>query len=333
MLPESTLSREYLLKLEIPLAVTQQLVDLHARQGQLQALLNGPLLNGQATANRGVSPDLLAVMAAKSRRAALMAMQEGNDAIDWGYQGALRYLSRLEEEGLSTQLNSQHILDLHRQLNDNGGRWRSVKLNTVRPDQQDRPLSHQIGHQQIEVAMASLVDDLNHCSIQGISPAISIALLSMELMKIFPFIDGNLRLLLLLSRHLLTASDISIVNYINLESEFRATEKPFYRALNLSIESNNPKRLISYWCVVIKRLYQRFEQQLKLANIPVGRGSKSALIRQYVLQQAHSFRLQGICEALPSISHDQIRISLRKLRDEGLIQAQGRGRAALWVKL
>lgn len=323
MLSESTLSRKYLAKLEIPLAVTQQLVELHSRQGQLQAILDS-----QATSNRGISPDLLAVMAAKSRRAALMAMQKDDDAVDWSYQGALRYLSRLE-----TGISRQNILDLHRQLHDNGGRWRSVKLNTMRPDQQDTPLLHQTGHQDIDAAMTRLVDDLNHCSKQGISPLISIALLSMELMKIFPFIDGNLRLLLLLSRHLLTASDITIVDYINLESEFRATEKPFYRALNLSIENNNPKRLISYWCVLIKRLYQRFEQQLKLANIPSGRGSKSALIRQYVLHRAHSFRFKDICEALPSISHDQIRISLRKLRDEGLIRARGRGRAAFWVKL
>lgn len=326
MLAESPLSQEYLLKLEIPLAVTQQLLDVHSRQAQLQALLGD-----QASPRQTVSPDLLAVMAAKSRRAALMAMQQDGDAIDWGYQGALRYLSRLD--GITARLSIDHILELHRQLNDKGGRWRSVKLNTMRPDQQGTPLSHQTGQQYIESAMGRLVDDLKQCSAQGISPIISIALLSMELMKIFPFIDGNLRLLLLLSRHLLTASDITIVDYINLESEFRATEKPFYRALNLSIESNDPKRLISYWCVVIKRLYQRFDQQLKLANIPAGRGSKSALIRQYVLHQPHSFQFKDICEALPSIGHDQIRISLRKLRDEGFIQAQGRGRAALWVKL
>ena len=97
-------------------------------------------------------------------------------------------------------------------------------------------------------------------------------------------------------------------------------------------DQGDPKPWLMYWLVLIKRLYLRFERQLQHANISPGRGAKTALVEHFVRQQTNPFRFSDVCNAFPTISHDMVRMALRRLRDQGFIRAQGRGRGALWIK-
>ena len=151
----------------------------------------------------------------------------------------------------------------------------------------------------------------------------------LELMNIFPFFDGNRRLALLLARQLLQTHGYSIVNYIDLESEVVATERAFYRSLNHST-SDKPMPWLSYWWVLIRRLYQRFNRQIQHANISPGRGSKTALIERFVKQQQQPFRYGDVCKAFPTISSDHIRMILRSLKEQKIIITEGKGRGAVW---
>ncbi len=306
------LDKASLQQLQFPLSISQQLADLRYRQG----------LN---TARQTLSSDLLAGMAVKSqlRAANVMAAEGPSPAFD--YQSALNYLSTSATEPLSCEL----IKTLHRQLNEQGGRWRSVKLNISRRDQPEEHILAPSSQDTIDEAMTLLVSEFNQASHNGVEPLIAIPLLIMELMNTFPFFDGNRRLSLLLVRHLLHAQGYEIVRYIDLESEFVATEKAFYRSLNQST-AGNPIPWLSYWWVLIRRLYQRFDRQIQHANITPGRGSKTALIERFVKQQQQPFRYGDVCKAFPTISKDHIRMILRSLKTQQVIMTKGKGRGAVW---
>ena len=84
--------------------------------------------------------------------------------------------------------------------------------------------------------------------------------------------------------------------------------------------------------LIINRLYARFHRQTQHANIHSGRGSKKALIERFVNFQQQAFKLSDISQAFPTISRDQIRTTLRGLRDQQVITTQGKGRHTVWIK-
>ena len=159
-------------------------------------------------------------------------------------------------------------------------------------------------------------------------PLIAIPLFCLDFMRIFPFLDGNRRTALLLARYLLARHGHPVVSYVDLESEFHSTEKAFYQSLN---QSNQPPiKWLAFWWVVLMRVYQRFNRQTQQAGISPGRGAKTALIEHFIAQQKQPFLLSAISTAFPTIGPDMIRVVLRKLRDEGRVQASGRGRGTTW---
>ncbi|MCP3909060.1 MAG: Fic family protein [Oceanicoccus sp.] len=308
----SILAKTQLQQLQLPLAISQQLADLRYRQGLLSA-------------SSSLSTDLLAGMAVKSQLSASKIMAAKDSSPNFNYSQALSYLSTIKAQPLSCAL----IKALHQQLNPQGGRWRSVKLKVSRRDQPDKQLLVPAGQEAIAAAMELLVSEFNQAIHNGVEPLVAIPLLLMELMKTFPFFDGNRRLALLLARQLLDHQGYDVVNTIDLESEMIATERAFYRSLNHS-DSTNPIPWLSYWWVLIRRLYQRFDRQIQHANISPGRGSKTALIERFVKQQQHPFRYGDVCRAFPTISNDHIRMILRSLKERHIILTEGKGRGAVW---
>ena len=307
----SILAKASLQQLQFSLSVSQQLADLRYKQG----------LN---SARQSLSIDLLAGMAVKSQLSASKVMASQDPSSHFNYQQALAYLSQIKAQPLDTEL----IKSIHRQLNDQGGCWRDLKLKISRRDLPDQYLTVPATEDAIAVAMESLVADYNQALQDGVEPLIAIPLLMMELMQTFPFFDGNRRLVLLLARHLFHSHGYHIVEMVDLESEVVATERAFYRSLN---QSDSPLAWLSYWWVLIGRLYQRFDRQVQHANISAGRGSKTALIERYVKQQQRPFRYGEVCKAFPTISRDHIRMILRNLKEKKIIVTTGRGRSAVWT--
>jgi Fic family protein len=301
--------------LQLPLAACQQLAELRFWQGQHQT---------QPT----LSPDLLAGMAVTSQRAAIEAMRsEPRAAFD--YARCLNFLPSLTS---NQHLTSEHIRQLHQQLHAKGGRWRQIKLKIERRDQPGDRLLIETCKPSPETAVETAVEQLQLALTAGIEPLVIIPLFALRLMQLFPFLDGNKRLTLLLTRQLLSTHGLSVLNHVDLESEVMATEKIFFRALHQSQHPHTVTPWLSYWWVLLKRLYQRFDQQVQHANINPGRGSKTALVEHFVAMQQQPFQLSDACQSLPTLSPDLIRIALRGLRDRQIICSQGRGRGARWEK-
>jgi Fic family protein len=300
--------------LKLPLSITQQLAELRYLQGNYD--------NESA-----ISADLLAGMAVKSRLNAIKSMSPTMSLFN--YQLAFDSLeSSIEAPALTAEL----IQSLHQKLNPQGGRWRSIKLTLDRRDQSGKQLVIPATKEQINRDIQQLLADLKIAFSEGLEPLLAIPLFSLELMKTFPFFDGNRRILLLLTRHLLEIHGYNVVKYIDLEPEFLATERAFYRALNES-DRDNPSLWLSYWWVLIKRLYQRFNRQIQHANIKPGRGSKTVLIERFVKQQQQPFQFSDVCKAFPTISRDHIKMILRRLKEQHIIETKGHGRGASWHKL
>jgi hypothetical protein len=91
---------------------------------------------------------------------------------------------------------------------------------------------------------------------------------------------------------------------------------------------------------VLLRGYREFEQRIDaLAELrqnealAVPRAGKRQLAREACLRQLVPFPVSSIEQECPGISRELIRQVLQRLADEGLMQLEGRGRAARWVPL
>ena len=282
---------------------------------------------GRAGALQQYSPDLLSAMQVKSQQAAAAL----NDRPEQGfhYQQALQYLPSLNARGV---LRSQDICALHRQLNPLGGQLRHVKPRLPLRYIEGEYLQTACTTAAIEGCLEQLLQQLHHALADGVDPLVAIPLFGLDFMRIFPFLDGNRRMLLLLTRHLLSRHGHPVMACVDIESEIAATEKAFYQSLYHSSQPDQvPLRWLTFWWVVLMRVYQRFNRQVQQAGINRGRGAKTALVKHFISQQKEPFLFTDISAAFPTIGTDMIRVVLRRLRDQGLVQASGRGRGARWT--
>jgi hypothetical protein len=294
-------------QLALPLPLAQLLAELRYQQ----ALTYG---------FKDVSTDLLSGMAIKSEQAAIVAINKEKSS-PFNYQAGLALQAN------TSSLSTGSICSIHQALNSRGGRWRAVKpISTQYPSQTKIA--------DIDEAMNQLVRYYAIAQEASIEPLVIVPLLLRDFFTIFPFIDGNRRVALLLARQLLIQAGHPVVQYIDIESEVAATDKAFYRSLlHATQQPANLQGWLMYWWVLMGRVYQRFSKQLSLSAITAGRGSKTALIEHFVTQQQSRFFFQDVCQAFPTISKDMVRVVLRQLRDSNKIHATGFGRGAFWEKI
>jgi len=69
-----------------------------------------------------------------------------------------------------------------------------------------------------------------------------------------------------------------------------------------------------------------------VGTVTRGRGAKTAHIRRVIERKIVPFAISEIEAECPGISRDMIRVVIRQLRDEGVLELQGRGRGAKWRK-
>ena len=79
------------------------------------------------------------------------------------------------------------------------------------------------------------------------------------------------------------------------------------------------------------RAYKEFESRVGM--LITRKGSKADLIRSTIAGIERPFSISDIERACPAVSRDTIRLVLRSLRDEGVIESIGKGRGAKWKKI
>ncbi|MNY44988.1 hypothetical protein D3C86_1800600 [compost metagenome] len=79
------------------------------------------------------------------------------------------------------------------------------------------------------------------------------------------------------------------------------------------------------------RACREFEE--RVGTVERGRGSKGDRVRAEVLARTLPFSISEVEEACPSVSRDMVRLVLRAMKAEGLIESTGKGRGAKWIHL
>ncbi|HXK37180.1 MAG TPA: Fic family protein [Candidatus Paceibacterota bacterium] len=183
-------------------------------------------------------------------------------------------------------------------------------------------------------AMRLLLDLWSRSRSEGWAhPLIAIALFNLDFLCIHPFRDGNgraSRLLLLLQ---LYEAGYDVGRYISLERLIEHHKDRYYETLKLSSEGwhedrGDPWPYTGYLLFILKEAYREMEE--RLGDLVEPRGEKAARVRKAVLAWNGGFRLADLERACPGVGKDWIRAVLFRLRNEGKIVCQGKGKAATW---
>ena len=166
-------------------------------------------------------------------------------------------------------------------------------------------------------------------------PLVIIPLVVLDFLCIHPFDDGNGRTSRLLTLLLLYQHGYEVGRYISLERIFEHTKRSYYDTLKKCSKgwhegAHDAFPWISYFWGVMLAAYKEYEQ--RVGTLRTGRGAKTHQVRQAVERKLVPFRAADIHAECPGVSHEWVRRILREMRDEGLIEFQGRGPGARWAK-
>ena len=186
-------------------------------------------------------------------------------------------------------------------------------------------------------AMELLIKEYRNCTDQlNLEPLLVIPAFIFDFLCIHPFRDGNGRTARLLTLQLLYHFGYEVGRYISLERIFEQSRESYYETLQESSTNwhegnHNIMPWINYFWGTLLRAYKEFES--RVGTLVTGKGSKSDLIRSTIAGIEHSFSISDLERACPAVSRDTIRLVLRSLRDEGVIESIGKGRGAKWKKI
>jgi Fic family protein len=255
-----------------------------------------------------------------------------------GYRDAL---SLIHESAEHMKLSSNVILQLHKivysYFSGDGGKWKSSDNDIIErhPDGTTRIRFKPVPAFQTKAKMQELEEDYEKLVDQGqLDPLITIPLVILDFLCIHPFSDGNGRVARLITLLLMYRYDYQVGRYISLERIFEETKEDYYRTLEESSKGWHANKhdvapWMNYFWIVLLRAYREFEE--RVGKIKPGKGSKSDQVRKAVLRQPRPFAISDIEKECPWITRDWIRLVLREMKEEKLIQLQGKGRGAKWI--
>jgi Fic family protein len=257
-----------------------------------------------------------------------------------GYRDAL---ALIHESASHMQFSINVILQLHsmiyRYLPSDGGRWKTTDNQIVERNSDGsirRVRFDPVSAFDTPGAMDRLVESYNQ-AIQPLSvePLVVVPAVVFDFLCIHPFLDGNGRVARLITLMLLYHFDYQVGRFISLERIFEESKDTYYESLEKSSRNwhesrHDIKPWLSYFWGVILRAYGEFEE--RVGTITKGRGSKTVHIQRVIDRKTGPFSISEIEAECSGISRDMIRVVLRKLRDEGILRLEGRGRGSRWVK-
>jgi len=258
-----------------------------------------------------------------------------------GYRDALAHIHESSEY---MAFSANIILQLHSFLSryhpGEGGRWKATNNEIVErnPDgSMKRVRFAPVSAVETPESMDTLIEGYRQ-SIEQYQqePLIIIPLTILDFLCIHPFRDGNGRVARLLTLLLLYHFGYEVGRYISLERIFEESKETYYETLETSSQNwhegeHDVMPWLNYSWGVLLRAYDEFAE--RVGSIQSGKGTKTEMIRQAVNRRIQPFSISNIEGDCPGISRDMVRLVLRQLRDEGVIESTGRGRGAKWKKL
>jgi Fic family protein len=257
-----------------------------------------------------------------------------------GYRDAL---ALIHESASHMPFSIDVILQLHsmiyRYLPSDGGRWKTTDNQIVERNSDGsirRVRFDPVSAFDTPGAMDRLVESYNQAiKPLSVEPLVVVPAVVFDFLCIHPFLDGNGRVARLITLMLLYHFDYQVGRFISLERIFEESKDTYYESLEKSSRNwhesrHDIKPWLSYFWGVILRAYGEFEE--RVGTITKGRGSKTVHIQRVIDRKTGPFTISEIEAECSGISRDMIRVVLRKLRDEGILRLEGRGRGSRWVK-
>lgn len=256
-----------------------------------------------------------------------------------GYRDALALIHESGEqmpftEGTLLQLHSM----LYRYMPQPGGVWKATNNDIVErhADGSTRIRFRPVAAHLTPMAMADLVSGYRYALDQTLAdPLVLVPLVVLDFLCIHPFADGNGRTARLLTLQLLYHFDCAVGRYISLERIFEESKESYYETLEASSQGwhegqHNIAPWLGYFWGALLRAYKEFEE--RVGQIEHGRGAKGDRVRAEALKRTLPFSISELEDACPGVSRDMVRLVLRAMKAEGLIESTGKGRGAKWVR-
>jgi len=254
-----------------------------------------------------------------------------------GYRDALALIHESADympfnDGVVLQLHSL----LYRYMPQSGGRWKATNNDIIErhPDGTSRLRFQPVAAHLTPMAMTSLTERYASALDQHLAdPLVLVPLAMLDFLCIHPFPDGNGRMSRLLTLLLLYQFNYVVGRYISLERIFEETKEGYYETLEASSQGwhdgkHNVKPWLDYFWGALLRAYREFEE--RVGTIEHCHGNKGDRVRAEILKRTLPFSISEIEETCPGVSRDMVRLVLRSLKAEGLIEPTGKGRGAKW---
>lgn len=325
---------EYCGKQQLYAQQTPQILDDLRTAAMIESVTSSNRLEGITAAPERIEALMLQPTAAAGRSEEEIA----------GYRDALEEL-----HGHATRfpMNENTLLHFHDMINrytaEIGGRWKredNVILERykdadgrIHERERFQPVSAEATPGAIAQFVSAYDTAIRH---DHREPLVVVPLAVLDFLCIHPFDDGNGRCSRLLMLLLLYHFGYEVGRYISLERVIEQSKQTYYETLEASSQHwhegrHDPHPWLNYSWGVLLAAYKEFEA--RVGTIQTARGSKTQRVRSAVLRRLDDFAISDIQKDCPTVSRDMIRVVLNQMRDEGLVELHGRGRAARWEKV
>ncbi|WP_186222235.1 Fic family protein [Burkholderia gladioli] len=254
-----------------------------------------------------------------------------------GYRDAL---ALIHESGEEMPLSEGTLRQLHgmlyRYMPQPGGHWKATDNDIVErhPDGSSRIRFRPVAAHLTPMAMTDTIARYRTALDQHLAdPLVLVPLVVLDFLCIHPFPDGNGRMARLLTLQLLYHFGYVVGRFISLERIIEESKESYYETLEASSQgwhdaAHDIAPWLDYFWAALLRAYKEFEE--RVGTIERGRGSKGDRVRAEILKRQSPFSISEIEETCPGISRDMVRVVLRTMKAEGLIEPNGKGRGARW---
>lgn len=259
-----------------------------------------------------------------------------------GYRNILK---TVHESYDAIPVQPNFILQLHRDLLrfsdlSYGGKYKTAQneIDKTYSDGSVEVLFKPLSPFETPDAIQSICDSYQKTAAdERIDPLVVIPCFILDFLCIHPFSDGNGRLSRILTLLLLYRSGYTVGKYVSIEKAIADTKEAYYEALFLSDqrwheEENDPKPFIKYMLGIILSCYRDFEQRMKIAEQSGVKHNAYDVVKSYVLNTIGLFSKTDVLIACPSLGSSSAEASLKKLKENGIIERIGKGPTTKYVR-
>lgn len=343
-------STNYLASLAIPhhlVSIIRQIgeykgkQDLYKKQApeMLENLRHVAMIQSTESSNRleGITADIKRIKEIVEETSAPVNRSESEIA---GYRDVLNTIhANYEHIPFSQSVLLQFHRDLMKYAGKEGGRWKSSsnEITETLPDGTQKIRFAPVAPHLTPDYMKELHEQFDARMQEGnVDELILLALYVLDFLCVHPFLDGNGRMARLITLLLLYRNGYEVGRYISLERVIEQSKESYYETLQKSSQgwhegAHDALPWIEYALSTVLAAYKEFES--RFTRISTGRGSKTDIVMNAIDSIIGDFSISDLEKACPSVSRDMLRHVLFSLRDQGKIQAIGKGRGAKWKKM